>query len=207
MTVSLRQTKKFLTRHKLLMTLRARDIFKISHASLLLSPRFDRDLFPSFLADNFQRIDARQHFVRDRQPFGERFAHWLGAVEAGLGRYVALGRAGIERRSVHSRQQYQPAIRLEASCQGQKHFALVEYVHVLVKHEGMLDIEEAAERRHRRGLALSLHGLAYLDVDMRHPAPDIGTCTALMPGTLCFTNSRTAPSFVRLLIQWVWPTM
>ena len=103
MTVSLRQTKKFLTRHKLLMTLRARDIFKISHASLLLSPRFDRDLCPSFLADNFQRIDARQHFVRDRQPFGKRFAHRLGAVEAGLGRYVALGRAGIERRSAWKR--------------------------------------------------------------------------------------------------------
>src|SRR6266542_2949780 len=74
MTVSLRQTKKFLTGHKLVVALRARDIFKISHASLLLSPRFDRDLFPSLLADNFQRIDARQHFVRDRQPFGERFA-------------------------------------------------------------------------------------------------------------------------------------
>jgi hypothetical protein len=37
MTVSLRQTKKFLASHKLLMTLRARDIFKISHAALLYS--------------------------------------------------------------------------------------------------------------------------------------------------------------------------
>jgi hypothetical protein len=33
-TVSLRQAKKFLTSHKLIMALRARDIFKISHASL-----------------------------------------------------------------------------------------------------------------------------------------------------------------------------
>ena len=155
MTVSLRQTKKFLTGHKLVVALRARDIFKISHAALLLSPRLDRDPFPSFLADNFQRIDARQHFVRDRQPFGERFAHRLGAVETGFGRYVALGRTRIERRSIHSREQHQAAIRLEPSGQGQEHFALVEDVHVLVKYEGMLDVEEAAERGSRRGLSLS----------------------------------------------------
>ena len=36
-------------------------------------------------------------------------------------------------------------------CQGQEHFALVEDVHVLVKYEGMLDIEEAAERGGPRG--------------------------------------------------------
>src|SRR5262249_25554466 len=35
MTVGLRQTKKFLAGHKLLLTLRARDIFKISHSSSL----------------------------------------------------------------------------------------------------------------------------------------------------------------------------
>jgi hypothetical protein len=35
MTVGLRQTKKFLAGHKLLMTLRARDIFKISHSLFL----------------------------------------------------------------------------------------------------------------------------------------------------------------------------
>ncbi len=37
MTVSLRQTKKFLTGHKLVVALRARDIFKISHGSLQYS--------------------------------------------------------------------------------------------------------------------------------------------------------------------------
>src|SRR5215467_2148845 len=35
MTVGLRQTKKFLAGHELLLTLRARDIFKISHSSSL----------------------------------------------------------------------------------------------------------------------------------------------------------------------------
>jgi hypothetical protein len=91
----LRQTKKFLAGHELLLTLRARDIFKISHSSSLQigvlewrstgvlgfflthysitpvlhysappsPPRFDRDLVPSFLADDFQRIDTRQYFV------------------------------------------------------------------------------------------------------------------------------------------------
>jgi hypothetical protein len=33
----LRQTKKFLTGHKLVMTFRTRDIFKISHVSLQYS--------------------------------------------------------------------------------------------------------------------------------------------------------------------------
>ena len=45
-----------------------------------------------------------------------------------------------------------------------------EDVHVLVKYEGMLDIEEAAERRRRGGLALSLDGLAHLYIDVRHAA-------------------------------------
>src|SRR5215467_1876429 len=81
--------------------------FHYSNPSFRSSPRFDRDLLPSLLANNFQWIDARQHFVRDGQAFGKRFTQGLGAVEAGLGRYVALRSAGIERRSVHSREQYQ----------------------------------------------------------------------------------------------------
>src|SRR5215467_2410455 len=144
--------------------------FHYSNPSFRSSPRFDRDLLPSLLANNFQWIDARQHFVRDGQAFGKRFAQGLGAVEAGLGRNVALRGAGIERRSAHSREQYQSAIRLEPSGQRQEHFALIEYVHVLVKHEGMFDIEEAAERRRGRGLALALDGLAHLYIDMRHAA-------------------------------------
>src|SRR5262249_44557408 len=137
MTVGLRQTKKFLAGHKPLLTLRARDIFKISHSSsiqigvwsggvlsvglflnplfhhsstpLLRSPsppRLDRDLFPSFFADDFQWIDARQYFVRNSQPFGKRFAHRLGAVKTGLRGYVAFGRTRIEGRSIHSGEQH-----------------------------------------------------------------------------------------------------
>src|SRR5688572_1818796 len=104
------------------------------------SPRFNRDLFPSFRADDFQRIDARQYFIRDRQPFGKRLAYRFSAVKAGFGRYIALGRARIERRSVHSRQQYQAAIGLETSGQRQQHFALIEDVHVFVEYEGMFDV-------------------------------------------------------------------
>src|SRR5262249_11193340 len=69
-------------------------------------PRLDRDLFPSFFADDFQWIDARQYFVRNSQPFGKRFAHRLGAVKTGLRGYVAFGRTRIEGRSIHSGEQH-----------------------------------------------------------------------------------------------------
>src|SRR5262245_18810115 len=173
MTVSLRQTKKLLAGHKLVVTLWTRYVFEVSHSSplqSLSSPRLKGDCSPFFLANNFQRIDTRQHVVGNSQPFGKRFAHRLSTVEASLGRYIGFGGAGIERRSIHSREQYQVAVRLKTGGQGHKHFALVEYVHVLVKHEGMLDIKEAAERHRRRRFALSFDGFAHLYINMRHAA-------------------------------------
>ncbi len=134
-----------------------------------VSPRLDRirsHLFSPIIFSGSMRDSTSSEIATVRRTV----SHRLGAVETGFGRYVTLGRARIERRSIHSREQHQAAIRLEPSGQGQEHFALVEDVHVLVKYEGMLDIEEAAERGSRRGLSLSLDGLAHLYIDVRHAA-------------------------------------
>ncbi len=56
MTVSLRQTKKFLTGHKLVVALRARDIFKISHNPL--NTRFNP----------FKRVAAFNRYAASNPP-------------------------------------------------------------------------------------------------------------------------------------------
>src|SRR5207244_11618307 len=53
----------------------------------------------------------------------------------------------------------------------QEHFAFIEYVDVFIEHERMLEPDVRSQRRHRRGLALSLDGLTYLNIDVRHAAP------------------------------------
>src|SRR5688572_15143474 len=103
------------------------------------SPRLERNLAPALLANDFQRIDAIEHFLRNRQSLRERFPERFGAVEAGLGCQIALWRAGIERRSGYTRKRHQASVRLKARRQGQKHFPLVENIDVFIEHEGMLE--------------------------------------------------------------------
>src|SRR5262245_46934029 len=105
----------------------------------LLSPRLHRNLAPALLANDFYGIDARQHLIRNRQALGERLTHRLRAIKTGLAHQPAVGRARIERRAGHARKCYQSPVSLEASSKSQEHFPLVEYIHVFVEYECMLE--------------------------------------------------------------------